>query len=240
MRGICKIFCISLIVIVASPVFTQQRSTAKKKYILKSDILKQQGKELDREISLLNSKILNVITKYDLINTKDIRIIPYRTNYEMGKDFIKIEKHRFIKTNILKNNIAGIGDVIGIRTKSIKFFVPGGKVTRVESRIYERFYNSGETTEVLITDPSPGTEDVSDMVFTHLYKGRVFLDKKKLGDVKNTTASPLRNNLKREFVIPHLNSFYNTVMFVAQAHYKSLKDADQNMSDFLKKSAKFQ
>jgi|GEM_PF-209153 len=240
MRGICKIFCISLIVIVAVPVFTQQKTTSKKKYVLESDVLKQQGKELDREIALLNNKISNVITKYDLINTKNIRIIPYRTSYDLGKDFIKIEKHRFIKTNIIVNNIAGIGDVIGIRTKSIKFIISGGKVTRVESKIYERFYNSGETTEVLIVDPSPGTEDVSDMIFTHIYKGRVFLDKKKLGDVKNTTASSLRNQLKREFVVPHLNAFYDTVMFVAQAHYKSLKDADQNMSEFLKKSAKFQ
>ncbi len=240
MKGRFKAFCILVVIIVTLPIFAQQNTGKAKKYSLQSDVLIQQGKELDREIAVLNIKIQEVIKKFDLLNTKDIRIVPYQTQYILGKDYIQMEKHRFIKTTILKNNIAGIKDVVGIRTKTIKIFVSGGTITKTESKIYERYYNSGETTEVLIVDPSPSTEDTKDILFTHRYKGRIVLDKKKLGDVKNTTASPVRNQLKREFLIPHLNIFYNSVVFIAEAYYKSLKDADQNMSEFLKKSAKFQ
>ncbi len=239
MKGRFKAFIPLFIFLVSLPVFSQQNDKKAKKYSLQSDILVQQGKELDREISILNNKIAQVIKKYDLLNTKDIRIVPYQIQYRLGKDYIEMEKHRFIKSSIFKNNIAGIKDVVGIRMKSIKYHISGGNVTKIESRIYERYYNSGETTEVLIVDPSPSTEDTNDILFTHIYKGKKLLDKKKLGEVKNNTASPVRNQIKREFLIPHLTVFYNSTIFIAEAYYKSMKDADQYMADFLKKNTKF-
>ena len=67
----------------------------------------------------------------------------------------------------------------------------------------------------------------------------MLLNNKKLGTVKNTTAYPLRNEIKREFLIPHLSTFYSAILFISEAYYKSLKDSDSSLSEFLKKSTKY-
>ncbi len=145
-----------------------------------------------------------------------------------------------MKENVYKNNVAGIKDVVGIRTKKIKIFTNGQTVTRLESVIYEKYFNTRETSYVEISDPSPTSEGTDDITFTHIYKGKKILDNKKLGDIKNTTASPIRNDIKRDFLLPHLNQFYASILFIAEAYYSSLKDADQNMHEFLRDASNFQ
>jgi hypothetical protein len=212
----------------------------KKQYSLSSEKLDSYGKELDAQILEFNKKIEGAIKKYDLYNTKDIRILPYQTDYNITKDYIEIEKHIFIKDNIYKNNIAGIKDIVGIKTKNIKIYTNGQTVSKIETKIFEKYFNSGDQSLVYIVDPSPTTEGTDDITFTHVLKGKKILDNKKLGEIKNTTSSPVRNDIKRDFLVPHLSVFYNSILFIAEAYYSSLKDADQNMSDFLKESADYQ
>jgi len=232
------IFSIFMIFTLVNLINAQEKQG--QKYKLSSERLDNQGKELDREILNLSTKIASVIKKYDLLNTKDIRIVPYQTSYDLGKDYIKLEKHQFIRSQIYKNNVAGIKDVVGIRTKGIKIYTDGKTVSKIETRIYEKYYNTDDRNEVIIIDPSPLTAGTDDVIFSHHYKNKKLLDKKKLGDVKNTTAYPVRNDLKRSFLVPNLNIFYNSLIFVAEAYYKSLKDADTNMAEFLKNAVKYE
>jgi hypothetical protein len=218
----------------------EEKEKDSKQYALTSERLDEQGKELDKQIVDYSKKIEAAIKKYDLFNTKDIRVLPYQSEYRQGKDYIEIEKHIFIKENVFKNNIAGIDDIVGIRTKKIRIFTDGQTVSRLESVIFEKYFNTRETSYVEIVDPSPTSEGTDDITFTHIYKGKKILDKKKLSEVKNTTASPIRNDIKHDFLVPHLNTFYASLLFIAEAYYSSLKDADQNMQEFLRDSSNFQ
>jgi hypothetical protein len=125
---------------------------------------------------------------------------------------------------------------VHLRKKSVKIFMSGQSVARIESVIYEKDYESGVTTEVRILDPSPGAPGTDDIVFTHLLNGKKLLDAKKLVEIKNTTAFPVRNDLKRDFYVPHLSYFYSVILSVSETYSKSIKDADTLMSEFLKKS----
>ena len=74
------------------------------------------------------------------------------------------------------------------------------------------------------------------MVFNHTWRGKKIVDNKTMSKIKNTTASPLRNQIKSDFLIPHLSQFYRSLIFIAEAYYKSLKDSDSAMRNFLEKS----
>lgn len=126
-------------------------------------------------------------------------------------------------------------DITGIQVKKIKIYTNGQTISKIESEIYERDYYSGSLNIVRITDPSPATEGTNDIVFTHIVNGKVFLDNKKLGDMKNTTAFPIQNDLKRDFIVPHMSYFMNSLLFIAESYYKGLKDAESGMAEFLKR-----
>lgn len=230
---IILLFSVCIILPVISKAQQKGTTDISKKYNLQSDKLDEQGRSLDGQILELNNKIAKIIKKYNLLNTTGIRVVPFQTTYNLGKNFIEIEKHLFIRSMIYNDKISGI------QTKKIKIYTNGQTVTKIESEVYEKDYNSSEVNHVFISDPSPVTSGTDDVVFTHIFKGRTILDKKKLGDVKNTTAYPIRNDLKSEFLVPHLTIFFETLRFIAGAYYKSLKDADTNMADFLKHSTRY-
>lgn len=209
---------------VTAGLFSQENS-------LESDKLAEQGKELDKQIADLNTKIAELIKKHQLLKADDIAVLPYQTQFTQGDGFITIEKHTFLKDPVYNR------DIVGIRTKSITIYSDGSSVSKIESKIYERNFNSEDVVRVEFTDPSPTSETTDDITFTHVKKGITMLEQKKLGDVKNTTAYPVRDGLKREFLIPHLNSFYNSILFIAEAYQKGKKDRDSNMADFLRRAA---
>jgi hypothetical protein len=231
-----RVFIIVLIAafVLAPASDAQNKKEAKSgKYTLKSEKLDKQGKELDAQIVDLNNKIASVIKKFDLLNTPGIRILPYQTSYVLGKNFIEMEKHLFIKDTLYNRKIAGI------KKKRIKITTNGQTVSRIESTIFEKDFDSGRVNEVIIIDPSPLSSGTNDITFTHNYVGKQVVKNKKMGDIKNTTANPVRNEIKREFLIPHLTIFYNSLLFIAGSYYKSLKDTDSSMSEFLRKSTKY-
>lgn len=202
-------------------------------YTLKSEKLDKQGKELDSQIIDLNNKIALVIKKFNLLNTPGIRILPYQTSYVLGKDYIEMEKHLFLKDPRYNRKVSGI------KKKKIKIVTNGQTISRIESTIYEKDFDSGRVNEVIIIDPSPQSGGTDDIIFTHNYVGKQILKDKKMADIKNTTANPVRNEIKREFLIPHLTIFYNSLLFIAGSYYKSQKDTDSGMSEFLMKSTKY-
>jgi hypothetical protein len=226
-----KIFVLSVcFLIMAAASRAQEKSDVQN--ALSSESLNKQSKELDNQIKSLNRKIADIIKKYNLLKTLDVRVVPYQMNYLLGQDFIQMEKHSFRKDDLYER------DIIGIDVKKIKIYTDGQSISKIESQIYEHGTYSGSMNIVSITDPSPMAENTDGIIFGYTLNGKNVLDNKKLGEVKNTTAHPIRNELKRDFLIPHLTYFSNSLLFIAEAYYKGLKDFESGMADFLKKAVK--
>ena len=162
-----------------------------------------------------------------------MRIIRTRRLYVLDSNSLVEMENTALKEDIYAR------EVVGIQTRKVKIFTDGQGVSKIESEIYDRDYYSGTSFMVRITDPSPASEGTDDIIFTHVVNGRTFLDGKKLGDIKNTTAFPIRNDLKRDFLVPHYSYFMNSMLFIAEAYFKGLKDAESSMSEFLKKANKY-
>ncbi len=210
-----------------------QDEPKKKGYTLKSEKLDAKGDELDKQITRLNQDLEKLLVKYDLLNTKDIRQLPFQTTYNMGDDFIQMEKHLF------NRNPVAADKVVGIRTRMIKIYTDGNKINKIEYVLYNKDYNSGFWDRVTIMDPTPTDGNTGDIEFTHISTGKTVLKNKKLADIKNTTANPVRNELKQDFLVPNLNIFYDAFQFTAEAYYSEFKDADVKMSEFLKQTTRY-
>jgi len=221
---------ISIVAVLGAQDADKKGGKTDEKSSLSSESLDEQGRSLDKQIVELSSAIENAIKRYDLLNTKGIRIVPYQMELKQEKDYIELEKHSFIKSDIYKD------DILGLRTKTFKIYTNGQTISRIETIIYEKNYYTGDWDMVTIIDPSPTAPGTDDVTFTHVKSGKKIQENKKLGDIKNTLASPIRNEIKRDFIIPNLTTFNNSILFIAEAYYKSLKDVDGAMSDFLKGS----
>lgn len=203
---------------------------------LSSQMLEDYGKEMDKMIVNWSKRIQEAIQKYDLMNTKDIRILPHQSNYDIGDGYIEIEQHYFIKDDAKRRNTFGYKDIQGIRLKRIRIYVNGETLAKIEVDVQEKFFKDRPKNHVIVVDPSPTTDGTDDITFTHIYEGKTIIDNKTLAEIKNNTDNPLRNNIKRDFLVPNLSVCYNSLMFIGEAYYGSLKDSEMFMENFLRDS----
>lgn len=215
--------------IIAGDVFSQQA----KKDSLESETLVNEGKELDQQILSFCKRIEETVAKYKLMSIKDIRLLPFQISYSQGNDYIYLEKHYFVKDDLIPNKIKIK------KLKSIKIYTNGTTVSKLESIIREENYYENTVSEVKIIDPTPTALGTDDIVFSYIRENKVILTEKKLSEVKNSTAFPVQNQLKREFYIPHLMYFYDVLLNIAETYYKGMKDVDSTMTEFLKDSTKY-
>ncbi|MCL2025694.1 MAG: hypothetical protein FWG92_02685 [Leptospirales bacterium] len=201
---------------------------------LASQTVEQFGKDMDVAIVEWNKRIAGVIEKYDLLNTRDIRILPYQSNYDLGDGYIEIERHTFIKDPAGRRTAFGYKQIQGIVLKRIKIYTDGKNISKIETDVQEKFFNDRPINRIIIVDSSPTTDGTDNITFTHIHKGRTLVDNKKLADIKNQADSPIRNNLKRDFLIPNLNLCYYALSFIGEAYYSSLRDGDRYMENILK------
>ncbi len=223
------IFSIIVSMIVAGTVFSQET----KKDALESEMLVNEGKQLDQQILTFCKRIEDTVAKYKLMSIKDIRLLPFQISYSQGNDFIYLEKHFFVKDDLIPNKIKIK------KMKSVKIFTNGTTVNKMESIIREENYYENTISEVKIIDPTPTALGTDDIVFSYIRENKVILTDKKLSEVKNSTAFPIQNQLKREFYIPHLMYFYDVLLNIAETYYKGMKDVDSTMTEFLKDSTKY-
>lgn len=207
---------------------------------LSSKMIEEYGQDLDKLIVDWSKRIESVIKKYELMNTKEIRILPYQTDYELGDGYIEIEKHFFIKDPAKRRSSFAFKDITGIKIKKVRIYSDGQTISKIETTVAEKYFTDRPQNEVIIVDPSPTAEGTDDITITHIYKGKTIIKDKKLGDIRNKTDFPIRNNIKLDFLLPNLTISYNSLMFIAEAYFTSLKDTDKFMSDFLKDSADLQ
>lgn len=228
-----KDYLIILMIIVSmlftGGVFSQEA----KKDTLESEMIVNEGKQLDQEILNFCKRIEETIAKYKLMSLKDIRLLPFQVSYSQGNDYIYLEKHFFVKDDLVPNKIKIK------KLKSIKIYTNGTTVSKLESIIREENYYENTISEVKIIDPSPSALGTDDIVFSYIRENKVILTEKRLSEVKNSTAFPIQNQLKREFYIPHLMYFYDVLLSIAETYYKGMKDVDSTMTEFLKDSTKY-
>ncbi len=214
---------VSLLLVFQASVFAQSAAETDS---LKSDKLNKESQNLDAQIKSFSVKIADVIKKYKLKEAGKLGAMPYQTSLIKGDDYILLEKHAYIRDYFT-------GEIVGVRKRNLKLYISGDSVTKFESEILEKNYAESKSISIKIIDPSPSTDDTSDIVFSHTDSGIVYLKDKKMSDVKNTTAFPVANNLKREFYIPHLTFFYDTIITIAESYVKNSKDADADMAEYL-------
>ncbi|HOO73496.1 MAG TPA: hypothetical protein PK926_17180 [Spirochaetota bacterium] len=211
--------------------FGQEKKAQENK--LQSENIDNEGKNLDSLINDLNVKIAGLVKKYDLFNNDGIKILPYRFSYSKGDGYIELERYVFLKDDIYNR------DIVGIETKQLRVYGAGQGISKIQYTIYENNHLNGMVSQVIIEDPSPEAMGTDDMLFTHQNNGRKLLENRKLGEVKNSTAFPVRNDIKRDFIVPTLSFFYDSLLFICQSYEKSSKDTEHMMNEFLKKSTKY-
>lgn len=219
----------ALCLVLTGGAFTQEA----KKDTLTSEKLVEEGRQLDQQILNLCKKIEDTVAKYKLLGIKDIRLLPFQVSYSQGNDFLYMEKHFFVKDELVPSRVKIK------KIKSAKVFTNGTTVNRLESLIREENYYDNTITEVKIVDPTPASPGTDDVVFTYIKNNKLIFTDKKLSEIKNTTAFPIQNQLKREFYVPHLVYFYDVLLNIAETYYKGIKDVDSIMTEFLKDSTKY-
>ena len=204
-----------------------------KKSTSESENIVTEGKQLDQEILGFCKRIEDTIANYKLMSIKDIRLLPYQISYSQGNDYIFVEKHYFVKDDLIPNKIKMK------KSKSIKIYTNGTTISKLESIIREENYYENTVSEVKIIDPTPTALGTDDIVFSYIRANKVILTDKKLSEVKNSIAFPIQNQLKREFYLPHLMYFYDVLLNIAETYYKGMKDVDSTMTEFLKGSTTY-
>jgi len=245
-------FTISALSLSTRAIFAQTEAQGAKADTLTSKEIEQEGDQLNKQILAVNRDIISVVKDYKLTSEdlkKNIRIVPFQTTIKYadnGKgNYLEVERHKFIRNPLNLHKIAGI------KKKTFRVYYSGDTVNKVEMSIFERYYDDNSAVQVDITDPSPGDEQTNDVTFTHnllvnytiqnekFRKTVKLVDNKKLGDIQNNTAFPIRNQLRRDFLVPNLIFVNNVLLDVAETYYKGKKDAESLMLEFLRKAVDY-
>ena len=218
---------------------------------LTSKEIEKEGDMMNKQIMSVNRDIIKTVKDYKLTSDdvkKNIRIVPYQTSlnfWNKNGDFMEVTRHKFIR------NPLNLHQIIGIKNKTFRIFYSGETVNKIEMEIFERYYDDNSAVRVTIVDPSPSDEQTNDITFTHTLlvnytiendkfrKDVKLVDNKKLGEIQNNTAFPIRNDLRRDFLLPNLVFVNNVLLDVAETYYKGKKDTESLMLEFLRKSVDY-
>jgi len=210
-------------------------SKDKKESTLASKAIDEKGQGFDKQILDLNKSIEDVIASANMMSSSGIKTLPYQTEIIYGPDkenpkYVQIVKHIYIKDGLFSNNL------IGYEEKVLRIYSDGKTVSQIETIIKTKNFKSQDEEIVSVLDPSPSTESTDDIVLNHSINKIKLVNAKKLGEILNDVDSPIRNGIKSEFVIPNLTILQKNLLFITESNKKGSKDADLNVSEFLKKS----
>jgi len=223
---------ISFAVMYTGFISAKEKDKDGKDTLMSQQLIEESG-DLDKQILNINKNIQKVIADNNFMSPENkYKLLPYQTAMTRGKDFFEIVRHRFIRSTIDNTKI------IGIMKKSVKVYTGGSSVSKIESMVYEKRYDDESVTVVNIVDPSPNSVETKDIRFAYKVNGRLLKDVR-MGKIQNTTAFPIQNDLKRNFLIPHLNYFYSVILSIAETYKKGIKDSESLMADFLKDSTSY-
>lgn len=244
----------TILAISFSSAFTQENpsSSEQRKDMLTSEELQKEGLELNKQILILSNDIQKTAKDYKLFSEdmkKNISVLPYQTTLRYGSDnngnFMELERHQFMR------NPLSVSKITGVKTKSFKLYYSGDSISKILTQVFERYYDDNSAVKVNVLDPSPSSEDTDDVTFTHTVminytipnekfrKNINMVDNKALKDIQNTTAFPIRNDLRRNFLIPNLVYVNNVLLDIAETYLKGKKDSESLMTEFLKRTINY-
>ena len=217
------------------PVFI---SAQQKEDKFRSQIIDNKSKDLDRQILDLYKNIERVIANSDIMSPEGVKYLPYQTDifYGPNKDkpeYLELVKHMYIKESFQNRNL------IGYEEKVLRIYTNGKTVSKLETIIKIRNFRLQSEEILTVVDPSPGSESKDNIVLDHVRNGKKIVDQKKLGEIINNIDIPIKNEIKAEFMIPHLVSLYRNLVFITEANLMDATGADMNMSDFLIRSTNY-
>jgi hypothetical protein len=228
-----------MILFLTLPVFLTAQdakpAAEKRESTLTSKAIDEKGQGFDKQIADLSKSIQQVVADANLMSGSGIRTLPYQTDINWGPEkdspkYVQVVKHIYIKEGLFT------GQLIGFEEKVLRIYSDGKTVSQIETIIKTKNFKSQDEEIVTVLDPSPLTESTDDVILHHTLNGRKLIDKKKLGDILNDVDSPIRNGIKSEFIIPNLTILEKNLLFITESNKKGSKDADLNISEFLKKS----
>ncbi len=232
-----KKICAALLVLIIPILLTAQdvKENKDKKETLSSKAIEEKGQAFDKQILELNKNIQSVIANANLMSEKGIKTLPYQTEIHFGPDkespkYIEVVKHVYIKNGMFSTA------PVGFEEKILRIYSDGKTVSQLETIVRKKNFKSEDEEIVTVLDPSPASEDTEDVVITHTLNKKKIIDQKKLGTVLNNADSPIKNEIKSEFIIPNLTILHKNLLFITESNIKSAKDVDANASEFLKKS----
>jgi len=203
------------------------------KNLLKCNNISKEDLRLDKQYKEVTSKMEKIINRYKIHENKNIQTFPYQVEYSRGNDFIKLEKYT------MKKSPYDMTRILSVHKKSITIFIKNNKITKLIANIYKKDYESSNTINLTLIDNSPTSGFTKGILITQNINGNYTLKDKKLKDFRNTSASPIRNELKRNFLINHIEQFNNYIVFIGERFDSTKKDNEQNVTNFLRTEARY-
>ena len=214
------------------PVFISAQQNQSK---LNSKVIEDKSKSLDKEILELYKMIEGVVATSNIMSPDGVKYLPYQTDIIYGPDpkkpeYFELIKHIYIKAGIFS------GRLVGYEERTLRIYSNGKNISKMETIIKIRNFQTQSEEILTVVDPSPGTESKDNILISHKRNGRDIVVDKKLGEILNNIDLPIGNEIKAEFMIPTLVTLHKNLLFITEANLKSSKDIDANVADFLKKS----
>lgn len=221
-----------ILVLFTAATLSASEQDEKRNYSLKGENIIKEGQLLDSHYEATTRRMGELIKRYKLLTTKDIVTVPYQVEYSLGKDFIKMEKHSFERSAYDRKRI------LSVYKKSITIFTDGLQVRKIETSVYRKDYRTGNDNLVTLTDPTPTAGGTDDITITQVKNGKTIMKARKLKDFRNTTAYPVRNDLKRNFLIDHIGTFNEYLLLIGESYDKKNREHDSEVNGFLKTALK--
>ena len=194
-----------------------------------SEGLKAREKIFDAEIKKLNQDF----ARYKSLLGIDVKITPEQTSFTKNdqENWIQLESFSFVPESYIFTNI------VGVKYTIVKLYFGPGGLSKIETRIYEDNYITEGLNENLIIDPSPNTDDTSDIQIVHQTKAKPPY-RSVLGKMQNTDSMPLGVKFKKEY-IRHLGAFLKLFSLVEDYQIRYGNNVDKNIIDTLVESLSY-
>jgi hypothetical protein len=195
----------------------------------------QKAKELDEFEKSLDSKIAVInkkLEQYSDLMKLEVNHSPVQSRFRKGDGYIEIEKYDFVHES---SNSAVI---VGGKKKVVKLYYSGQTFSKIETEITEENYKLRTKKVLKVVDPSPSTEDNSDIVvFRQLNKENPL--EFKLSEMLNTISSPNRIQFKKGFYIDFLSNLEEDLRYTRKYVDFYGTNSHQNTIEELKKSVNY-
>ena len=216
----------AFLVILASAVYSQDAKQGSASQ--KSQELDDFEKSLDSKISVINKKL----EQYSELMNLTVNHTPVQSRFRKGNGYIELEKYDFVY------EAANSTTIVGGKKKVMKLYYSGQTFSKIESEITEENYILRTKKLLRVVDPSPSTEDNSDILVFRQVNSENPLEFK-LAEMDNTVSNPNRIQFKKEFYLDFLNNLEEDLRYTKK--YVDFYGTNSHVTaiDELKKSVNY-